>query len=243
MTAASQKVNRVLVIDVGGTHVKVMATGQREERRIPSGSKMTAAKMVRRVKRLTKSWQYDCVSIGYPGPVIHGHPVREPYNLGGGWVGFNFGKAFDRPVKVINDAAMQALGSYQGGRMLFLGLGAGLGTAMIVDAILVPMELAHLPYKDGKTYEDCVGVRGLKRLGKKNWRRHVVDVVERLNKALETEYVVLGRGNAKHIKDLPPDTRMGDNRNAFVGGSRLWEKKTKLRPGNEEKAAAKIGDD
>jgi polyphosphate glucokinase len=239
MRAASQKVNRVLVIDVGGTHVKAIATGQREERRIPSGSKMTAAKMVRSVKRLAKGWQYDCVSIGYPGPVIHGHPTREPYNLGGGWVGFKFGKAFERPVKVINDAAMQALGSYQGGRMLFLGLDAGLGTAMIRDGILVPMELAHLPYKDGKTYEDCVGVRGLKRLGKKSWRRHVADVVERLKNALEAEYVVLGGGNAKHIKDLPPDTRMGDNQNAFVGGSRLWEKKTKLRPGNEEKPAAK----
>jgi len=231
MRAASQKVNRVLVIDVGGTHVKVMATGQREERRIPSGSKMTAAKMVRDIERLAKGWQYACVSIGYPGPVIHGHPVHEPYNLGGGWAGFNFGKAFDRPVKVINDAAMQALGSYQGGRMLFLGLGAGLGTAMIVDGILEPMELAHLPYKNGKTYEDYVGFRGLQRLGKKNWRRHVADVVERLKKALEAKYVVLGGGNAKHIKDLPPDTRMGDNRNAFVGGSRLWEKKTRPRPG------------
>ena len=239
MSDASQKVSRVLVIDVGGTHVKVMATGQSEERRIPSSSKMTAAKIVRDVKRLAKGWQYDCVSIGYPGPVIHGHPVHEPYNLGGGWVGFNFGKAFDRPTKVINDAAMQALGSYQGGRMLFLGLGAGLGTAMIVDGILEPMELAHLPYKDAKTYEDCVGVRGLKRLGKKNWRRHVADVVEILKKALEAEYVVLGGGNARHIKDLPPGTRMGDNRNAFVGGSRLWEKKTQPFDGNEKKPAAK----
>jgi predicted NBD/HSP70 family sugar kinase len=162
--------------------------------------------------------------------------VHEPFNLGGGWVGFNFGEAFDRPVKVINDAAMQALGSYQGGRMLFLGLGAGLGTAMIVDGILEPMELAHLPYKNGKTYEDYVGFRGLQRLGKKNWRRHVADVVERLKKALEAEYVVLGGGNAKHIKDLPPDTRMGDNRNAFVGGSRLWEKKTSPRPGEPAEA-------
>jgi predicted NBD/HSP70 family sugar kinase len=239
MRTASRKLNGVLVIDVGGTHVKVMATGQREERRIPSGSEMTAAEMVRDVKRLAKGWQYDWVSIGYPGPVLHGHPVHEPYNLGGGWVGFNFGKAFGRPVKVINDAAMQALGSYQGGRMLFLGLGAGLGSAMIVDGILEPMELAHLPYKHGKTYEDYVGVRGLKRLGKKNWRRHVADVVERLKKALEAEYVVLGGGNAKRIKDLPPDTRMGDNRNAFVGGSRLWEKKTELRGGNAKKPAAK----
>ena len=239
MSDASQKVSRVLVIDVGGTHVKVMATGQSEERRIPSSSKMTAAKIARDVKRLAKGWQYDCVSIGYPGPVIHGHPVHEPYNLGGGWVGFNFGKAFDRPVKVINDAAMQALGSYQGGRMLFLGLGAGLGTAMIVGGILEPMELAHLPYKHGRTFEDYVGVRGLKRFGKKNWRRHVADVVERLQKALEPEYVVLGGGNARRIKDLPPDIRMGDNRNAFVGGSRLWEKKAQSFGGNEKKSAAK----
>ena len=238
MKTAFRKVNRVLVIDVGGTHVKVMATGQPEELRIPSGSKMTATKMVRDVKRLANGWQYDCVSIGYPGPVIHGNLVQEPYNLGGGWVGFNFGKALDRPVKVINDAAMQALGSYQGGRMLFVGLGAGLGSAMIVDGILEPMELAHLPYKNGKTYEDYVGVRGLKRLGKKNWRRHVADVVERLKNALEAEYVVLGGGNAKHIRDLPPDTRMGDNRNAFVGGSRLWERKTKPFGGNEKKAGS-----
>jgi polyphosphate glucokinase len=242
MRAATRKVNRVLVIDVGGTHVKVMATGQREERRIVSGSKMTAAKMVRAVQRLAKGWSYDCVSIGYPGPVIHGHPVHEPYNLGGGWVGFDFGKAFDRPVKIVNDAAMQALGSYQGGRMLFLGLGAGLGSAMIVDGILEPMELAHLPYKGGKTYEDYVGLRGLKRLGKKNWRRHVADVVERLKTALEAEYVVLGGGNAKRIKDLPPGTRRGDNRNAFVGGVRLWEKKTRSFGGNEAKPAATEGD-
>jgi predicted NBD/HSP70 family sugar kinase len=239
MKTAFRMVNRVLVIDVGGTHVKVMATGQPEELRIPSGSKMTATKMVRDVKRLAKGWQYDCVSIGYPGPVIHGNLVQEPYNLGGGWVGFNFGKAFDRPVKVINDAAMQALGSYKGGRMLFLGLGAGLGSAMIVDGILEPMELAHLPYKNGKTYEDYVGVRGLNRLGKKNWRRHVADVVERLKRALEAEYVVLGGGNAKHIRDLPPDTRLGDNRNAFVGGSRLWEKKTNTFGGIEKRPATR----
>src|SRR5664280_530184 len=236
MSDASQKVSRVLVIDVGGTHVKVMATGQSEERRIPSSSKMTAAKIVRDVKRLAKGWQYDCVSIGYPGPVIHGHPVHEPYNLGGGWVGFNFGKVFDRPVKVINDAAMQALGSYQGGRMLFLGLGAGLGTAMIVDGILEPMELAHLPYKNGKTYEDYVGVRGLTRLGKTRWLRHVTKVVELLKEALEAEYVVLGGGNSKNIKKLPPGTRLGDNRNAFVGGIRLWEKKARSLPdGNKQK--------
>jgi polyphosphate glucokinase len=227
MRAASRKANSVLVIDVGGTHVKVLATGQPEEREIPSGSRMTARKMTQDVKRVTKDWEYDHVSIGYPGPVIHGRPLHEPYNLGGGWVGFNFDKAFGCPVKVINDAAMQALGSYQGGRMLFLGLGAGLGSAMIVDGILEPMELAHLPYKHGKTYEDYVGARALKRSGKKSWRRHVADIVERLKGALDAEYVVLGGGNAKVIKKLPVGARMGDNRNAFVGGFRLWEEKPK----------------
>lgn len=222
MKATAQKIDKILVIDVGGTHVKVRVTGQREERKILSGSAMTAASMVRDVKRMVKDWQYDVITIGYPGPVIHQRPLHEPHNLGGGWVGFNFGKAFGRPVKVINDAAMQAMGSYKGGRMLFLGLGAGLGSAMVVDGILEPMELAHLPYKKGKTYEDYVGVRGLKRLGKKSWRRHVADVVKRLKDALEAEYVVLGGGNSKNIKKLPPDTRRGDNRNAFVGGARLW---------------------
>ncbi|MGA2236191.1 MAG: ROK family protein [Terriglobales bacterium] len=184
MSAASRKANAVLVIDVGGTHLKVLATGQREERKILSGSSMTASKMVRDVKRVAKNWEYGRVSIGFPGPVIHACPLHEPYNLGSGWVGFDFAKAFGCPVKVINDAAMQALGSYQGGRMLFLGLGTGLGSAMIVDGILEPMELAHLPYKNGKTYEDYVGVRGLKRLEKKRWGRHVADVVEQLKDAL-----------------------------------------------------------
>jgi polyphosphate glucokinase len=229
MIAAAQKPNKILVVDVGGTHVKVRVTGQREERKIPSGSAMTATRMVRDVKRIVKDWEYDVISIGYPGPVIHGHPVHEPHNLGGGWVGFDFGKAFGCPVKVINDAAMQALGSYKGGRMLFLGLGAGLGSAMIVDGILEPMELAHLPYKNGRTYEDYVGVRGFKRLGKKSWRRHVTDVVKRLKDALSAEYVVLGGGNSKKIKKLPPGARLGDNRNAFVGGARLWKKETGRR--------------
>jgi len=216
---------KILVIDVGGTHVKVRVTGQREERRIPSGLTMTATGMVREVKRIVKDWQYDVVSIGYPGPVIHGRVLNEPHNLAGGWVGLDFAKAFGCPVKVINDAAMQALGSYHGGRMLFLGLGAGLGSAMIVDGILEPMELAHLPYKNNRTYEDYVGVRGLKRLGKKNWRRHVTDIVKRLKDALGAEYVVLGGGNSKNIRKLPPDTELGDNRNAFVGGARLWKAK------------------
>jgi len=219
----------VLAIDIGGTHIKVLTTGQPEEREIPSGSNMTARKMARDVKGITEDWEYAVVSIGYPGPVIHGHPLSEPHNLGGGWVGFSFGKAFGCPVKVINDAAMQALGSYQGGRMLFLGLGAGLGSAMIIDGILAPMELAHLPYKHGKTYEDYVGVRGLKRLGKKEWRRSVADIVERLKSALEADYVVLGGGNASNMNKLPPGTRLGNNGNAFIGGFRLWDQEPASR--------------
>jgi len=231
MRAPSKSATSVLVIDVGGTHVKVLAAGHCDERKIRSGSKMTAHKMVRDVKRVTKDWEYGLVSIGYPGPVVHGRPLHEPYNLGAGWVGFDFAKAFGCPVKVINDAAMQALGSYEGGRMLFLGLGAGLGSAMIVNGILEPMELAHLPYEHGKTYEDYVGVRGLKRLGKKKWRSHVADVVKRLQDALGAEYVVLGGGNAKNLKKLPPHTRLGDNKNVFLGGFRLWEKKTTAKKG------------
>lgn len=224
MTPPAQKPSKILVIDVGGTHVKVRLTGKRDERKIPSGTTMTAAKMVQEVKRIAADWEYEVISIGYPGPVVHGCPLHEPYNLGGDWVGFDFSKAFGCPVKIINDAAMQALGSYKGGRMLFLGLGSGLGSAMIVDGVLEPMELAHLPYKNGKTYEDYVGIRGLKRLGKKSWRKHVTDVVKRLKDALSAEYVVLGGGNSKNIKKLPPGTQLGDNRNAFIGGARLWQK-------------------
>jgi len=221
---------KILVIDVGGTHVKVRVGGQREERRIVSGSRMTAARMVRAVKELVKDWKYDVISIGYPGMVLRGRPVHEPYNLGGGWVKFDFAKAFGRPVKVVNDAAMQALGSYKGGCMLFLGLGAGLGSAMIVDGIIEPMELAHLPYKKKKTYEDYVGDRALKRLGKKKWRRYVADVVTRLKAALEADYVVLGGGNSKNLKSLPAGAELGDNRNAFTGGVRLWKDETKRAP-------------
>ena len=219
----------ILVIDVGGTHVKARVSGNREERKIVSGPAMTAARMVREVKRLVKDWKYDVISIGYPGMVIHGRPVHEPHNLGGGWVRFNFAKAFGRPVKMINDAAMQALGSYKGGCMLFLGLGTGLGSAMILDGILEPMELAHLPYKNGETYEDYVGDRALKRLGKKKWSRYVADVVTRLKDALEADYVILGGGNSKNLKNLPPGAELGDNRNAFIGGMRLWKEETKRR--------------
>ena len=220
MTAARR---RVLAIDVGGTHVKVLATGRRTAVHIPSGPQMTARAMVAAVKKATATWKYDVVSIGFPGPVLHGKPVAEPKNLGGGWVGFDYGKAFRKPVKMVNDAAMQALGSYRGGRMLFLGLGTGLGTALIVDGVLEPMEIAHLPYKKGKTYEDYVGRRGLARLGKKKWRRHVADVVEKLATALVAEDVVLGGGNVKKLDGMPPHARPGDNANAFTGGYRLWD--------------------
>ena len=214
---------RVLVVDVGGTHVKVLATGQRTPREIASGPTLTARDMVAAVKRLTADWRYDAVSIGYPGVVVHGRPLAEPHNLGRGWMGFDFPKAFGCPVRMVNDAVMQALGSYRGGRMLFLGLGTGLGSAMIIDGVLEPMELAHLPYRKDRTYEDYVGLRGLERLGKKRWRRHVADVVERLRAALEADDVVLGGGNAKLLKSLPPGTRLGRNANAFVGGFRLWD--------------------
>ena len=216
---------KVLVIDVGGTHVKVRVTGQKTDLEISSGPGMTAEKMVAAVRNITDSWKYEVITIGYPGPVLHGHIVGEPYNLGKGWVKLNFIKAFGCPVKTINDAAMQALGSYEGRRMLFLGLGTGLGSAMIVEGVLEPMELAHLPYKKGRTYEDYVGLAGLKRLGKKKWRRHVNDVVNLLKTALEVDYVVLGGGNARLLKQLPPGSRLGDNANAFRGGLRLWSKK------------------
>jgi polyphosphate glucokinase len=218
----------VLVVDVGGTHVKILATGQKERRRFPSGPALTAEQMVRGVKELAGDWKYDAVSIGYPGPVLHGKPVAEPHNLAAGWVQFDFGAAFGCPVKVINDAAMQALGSYKAGKLLFLGLGTGLGSTMILDGIVEPMELGHLPYKKG-TYEDYVGLRGLDRLGKKKWRQYVADVVAALIAALQPDDVVLGGGNVKKLKELPPGCRVGDNANAFQGGFRLWEEETRKR--------------
>ncbi len=213
---------KILVVDVGGTHVKILATGQRERRQVDSGPAMTARRMVSAVKRLAADWTYDHVAIGYPGPVAHGRVVAEPWNLGGGWVGFDFRRAFGRPVKLVNDAAMQALGSYRRGRMLFLGLGTGLGSALIVDGVLEPMELGHLPYKKGRTFEDYVGVRALDRHGKKRWRKHVLDVVARLRAALEPDEVVIGGGNAARLEALPAGTRLVDNANAFRGGFRLW---------------------
>jgi polyphosphate glucokinase len=218
--------SKILVVDVGGTHIKVLTTGMKTPIKIVSGPEFTATDMVREVKAALKDRPYDAVSMGYPGPVVHSRPLREPYNLGGGWVAFNFRKAFGRPVKIVNDAAMQALGSYEGRRMLFLGLGTGLGSAMIVDGVLQPMELAHLPYQHGKSYEDYLGLRGLKRLGKKKWERKVLKVVAELRQALAADYVVLGGGNAKKLTELPEKTTLGNNENAFVGGFRMWGLKT-----------------
>ena len=212
----------VLVVDVGGTHVKILASGQTDSRRFVSGPTLTAQAMVDGVKKLAEGWNYDVVSIGYPGPVVHGCPIKEPHNLAPGWVGFHFKEAFGRPVKLLNDAAMQALGGYLGGKLLFLGLGTGLGSAMIVDGDVQPMELAHLPYRK-KTYEDYVGLRGLEKLGKKKWQACVADVVAELVAALEPDDVVLGGGNVKLLDKLPKGCRAGDNSNAFEGGFRMWE--------------------
>jgi polyphosphate glucokinase len=213
---------KVLAVDVGGTTVKVLATGQKEARKFPSGPKMTPQQMVSCVKKLASDWDYDVVSIGYPGLVLNGKPAAEPHNLGRAWVGFSFKSAFRCPVKIINDAAMQALGSYNSGLMLFLGLGTGLGSAIVAQGIMVPVELAHLSFKNG-TYEDYVGLRGLKRFGKKKWERYVAYGVARLVDALHPDDVVLGGGNSKKLKHLPPGCRRGDNANAFLGGFRLWE--------------------
>lgn len=213
---------KILAVDVGGSHVKVMLSSEQGKRKFTSDSKLTAEDMVAKVKRLTKDWRFDAVSIGYPGVVVRNRPVAEPFNLGDGWVGFDFAAAFGCPVKVLNDAAMQAVGSYHGGRMLFLGLGTGLGATMIIDGALEPMELAHLPWKKGKTFEHYLGRKGMKRAGKKKWRKRVAKAVEHLFKALEPDYVVLGGGNAKKVKPLPPKTQRGNNSNAFAGGFRLW---------------------
>lgn len=226
---------KVLVVDVGGTHIKVLATGQTEPREFPSGPTMTPKPMISGIKRLTADWKYDVVSMGYPGPVLRNRPVADPHNLGAGWVGFHFQQAFRRPLKLINDAVMQAWGSYKGGKLLFLGLGTGLGSAMIVDGVAEPMELGHLPYKKA-TYEDYVGLRGLEKWGKKKWRRHVGDVVARLVAALEPDNVVLGGGNVKKLKELPRGCRPGDNGNAFLGGFRLWEQEGDGTPPAPQKA-------
>jgi polyphosphate glucokinase len=213
---------KILVIDIGGTNVKMLASGQREPRKFPSGPTMTPREMAAGVKQAVQGWKYDAVSIGYPGPVRDGRPASEPHNLAKGWVAFNYRAAFGLPVKIINDAAMQALGSYDGGKMLFLGLGTGLGSALVSEGLVQPMELGHLPYRK-KTFEDYVSTGALERKGKKKWRGAVEDVVARLVAALEPDSVVLGGGNVKKLKALPPLCRAGVNANAFLGGFRLWE--------------------
>jgi polyphosphate glucokinase len=212
---------KILVIDIGGTNVKILASGQSDRRKFPSGPTLTPQQMVDGVLKAAEGWEYDAISIGIPAPVLHGRPISEPANLGRGWVGFNFETAFKRPVKLVNDAAMQALGSYEGGCMLFLGLGTGVGSAMVVNGVVEPAELAHLPYRK-RTYEGYLGLRGLKRLGHKKWERYVNDIVTRLRAALEPDYIVLGGGNVKELTALPPGTRPGNNANAFLGGFRLW---------------------
>ncbi|MGE3489400.1 MAG: ROK family protein [Vicinamibacterales bacterium] len=214
---------KVLVVDIGGTSVKVLATGQQERRKFASGPDMTPRQMVAGVKKATRDWNYDAVSIGYPGVARHDRVIKDPHNLAPGWIGFDFAAAFGHPVRLINDAAMQALGSYRQGTLLFLGLGTGLGSAMVFEGILAPMELGHLPYRN-RTYEHYVGARGRRRLGKEKWRRHVADVVGHLVAALQPDDVVLGGGNVKRLPSLPPGCRAGDNANAFAGGFRLWER-------------------
>ncbi len=214
---------RILSVDVGGTHVKVLRNGLRTPRKADSGPTLTARAMVRAVTSLAADWEYDVVSIGYPGPVLHGRIVSEPHNLGGGWMGFDFARAFHRPVKVINDAAMQALGSYRGRRMLFLGLGTGLGSALVWEKYVLPLELGELPYHHGKIIEQYLGKPGLARLGGKTWQRDVCYAVTQLKKSFIADYVVLGGGNAKKLDALPEGVELGNNRNAFLGGVRLWQ--------------------
>lgn len=213
----------ILVIDIGGTTVKILATGHAEPLKFHSGPKMTPQQMVSRVKELAAKWKYDVASIGYPGLVSGGRIAAEPHNLAPGWIGFDFKAAFECPIKLINDAAMQALGSYKGGTLLFLGLGTGLGSALVVDGAVVPMELGHLSYKN-QTVEDCIGDRGLKRRSREKWQRHVEVAIARLMEALHCDDVVIGGGNARNMKSLPPGCRIGSNNNAFLGGFRLWSK-------------------
>jgi polyphosphate glucokinase len=218
----------VLAIDIGGSHVKVMTSNGSEERKVVSGPEMTAADMVEAVKKMAEGWHFDVIGMGYPGPVLHSRPLMDPANLGPDWIGFDYEGGFGMPVRIVNDALMQAIGSYEGGRMLFLGLGTGLGAAMIVDNVAQPMELAHLPYKKKKTFEDYVGERGLEKHGKKKWRKSVFDVVDRLKAAMRPDYVVIGGGNVEKLDELPEDCRRGDNSLAFKGGFRLWQDKELL---------------
>lgn len=213
----------VLAIDIGGSHVKIRSSAGGDERKAESGKAMSGADMVAAVKAMAKGMKYDVIAMGYPGPVVHDKPLRDPANLGEGWVGFDYAAAFGCPVRIVNDALMQAIGSYQGGRMLFLGLGTGLGAAMIVENVAQPMEIAHLPYRKGKSYEHYVAEAYREKKGDKTWRKRVFDVVGLLTAALEPDYVVIGGGNVEKLDKLPPKCRRGDNALAFDGGFRLWK--------------------
>lgn len=214
---------RILVIDVGGTHIKFRVDGRGRIFKFPSGPELGPGRMTAKVLKRAQGVAYDAVSIGYPGLVFRGRIAAEPHNLAEGWMGFDFAAAFGKPVRIVNDAAMQAIGSYRGGRMLFLGLGTGLGATLIIDGVVEPTEIGHMPYRKGRTFEDFLGERGRRRLGTRKWRRAVADVVAHLREALEADYVVLGGGNAARLKKLPPGARRGDNRNAFIGGVRIWQ--------------------
>jgi polyphosphate glucokinase len=229
---------KVLVIDIGGTNIKVASSDMRVPVKIPSGPTMTAETMAQQVLAATQGWSYDRVSIGYPGPVVHDRPLAEPHNLAVGWIDFPYEKALGKPIRCINDAAMQALGGYKGGRMLFLGTGTGLGSAMIFDGLVIPLELAHLPYKKGKTYEEYIGAVGLEARGKKRWRKSVLDIIERLRAALVCDYVLLGGGNAKLMKDLPSHVILGANSNAIDGGIKLWHDTKNFPPKPISKSSA-----
>jgi len=234
---------RILVVDVGGSHVKFRMGARGPIRKFVSGPDMTAADMVTQVRKRARNLRYQAVAIGYPGLVLRGRIAAEPFNLGPGWVGYDFEKAFGAPVRVINDATMQALGSYEGGRMLFLGLGTGLGATLILDGTVEPMEIGHMPYKRGRTFEDYAGERGRERLGNKKWRKAVAEVVTRLKEVLEVDYVVLGGGNAVRLKELPEGVRLGDNLNAFKGGLHLWRGDDPLAVSvaRRQRAAAPVG--
>jgi polyphosphate glucokinase len=220
---------KILVVDVGGNNLKLLVSGHTTPRKVPSGPTLTAARMAASVRKAVADWRYDAVAIGFPGPVKDGHPAQEPVNLGRGWVRFDYARAFDKPVRLVNDAVMQALGSYRGGRMLFLGLGTGLGAALVFEGIVQPLEIAHLSYRSGKTYEEFLGKDGLDRMGKKRWRGLVAEIVPRLRTAFQVDEVVLGGGNVKLLRSLPPHCRPGSNANAFDGGFRLWDDRRKAK--------------
>ncbi len=220
---------RTLSVDIGGTHIKLLLEGEHERRAFPSGKEITPKGMMENIGAVSDGWSWDRVSIGLPAPIVDGKPILEPYNLGNGWVDFDYEAAFDCPTKLLNDAAMQALGSYEGGKMLFLGLGTGLGSAMVVEENqILPMELGHMPYRKDRVFEDYLGEKYLEDKGHAKWKKHVFQAIEQLQNGLQPEYIVLGGGNTKHLKELPDGCRRGANKNAFLGGYRLWNKEATM---------------